>query len=88
MSELYEIRPLEWQDHGRLSKCITMIGVFEVWQRSVGLWVFGSKLWNDPVTIETQCRSLDAGKLAAEAYYKSRLLTALKPVEAANAVDK
>lgn len=78
MSELYEIRPLEWEgdiEYVQSAKSICFMAIYV--HRTVA-----TNRWHWTVDNHREdCDSLDAGKLAAEAYYRERLLTALKPVE-------
>lgn len=83
MSETYTIRPLEWKRRGYATReewaCTTIFLVgFAVWsvEPNAYLWVIGT---GQP----QPCDSIDEGKAAAEAHYRSRLLPALAETKGA-----
>lgn len=77
MNNLFTIKPLEFERHKTKEwhLAITPIGPIEV--RFLG----GAWHWAAPRMDYVQCDSFEAGKLAAEAHYRERLMQALEPVE-------
>lgn len=83
------VKPVEWKQHTEgVWRSETLIGDYRVWthHEADGTWFWN--LSGGTITKSDKCVSADAGKAAAEADYRDRILSALLPKAIAPAVTE